>query len=97
MLRWGAYDAHGVTLDMDYVIVPVPKPPACLVTPVVDEAGHRWVRRGGGVMGMCAVHVQVCDLCAASRTALTPPGWDGGALTWVYPDGHPAVCPGAGR
>jgi hypothetical protein len=38
-LPWGAYDAHGVTLDMDYVIVPVPVPPALPATPVPPAAG----------------------------------------------------------
>jgi hypothetical protein len=43
-LRCGAYDTHGVTLDPDYVIVPVGAPPSAPATPVAvsDLGGHVW-------------------------------------------------------
>lgn len=80
--------------DVDYVTIAVPKLPEGLAAPVVDAGGHRWLTGARGVLGMRAEHEQVCGRCAASRRTLLPPGWSGGDVTWVYPDGHLGVCPG---
>jgi hypothetical protein len=88
--RW-----YGVTVDSEYVIQPVAEPPTQPATPVQPAGDHRWRDGPRGVLGMCGEHEQRCELCPASRRALIPPGWDGVDFPWIYPDGHPAQCPGA--
>lgn len=95
LLRWSRYD-HGVTLDPDYEIVPVPAPPVVPATPVTvtGRGGRVWSPGARGVLGDHAEHEQRCTQCHTTRLGLLARGEEFTVIRWHYPAGPPGRCPG---